>query len=218
MLFVLIQKEDLSKFQMEFISYKSNIVREIYSKTLKNDFMVIDIKAELPDVIRLLERDKIRSCFLLPLLSSSSFVSLYGEEVLYKFKILPIRYQNSYFEDVISSTLNISPKHTGKYINLLELDGDKKISLSDLENANMKLMNKGLFIFKSESKIDLIEIFNNAIKEIINDELLNLNIDNIREIERRNKEFYHEVIAEFILQASNFYTKEEISKFLKAKL
>ena len=86
-----------------------------------------------------------------------------------------------------------------------------------IDYLNERLKNADLLISAHKIRPTLFYCFIKAIKDI-NLQEIEQNDITLESVEARNKDFFMMVVAEFIIQANDYYTKEEIKQFLEERI
>lgn len=86
-----------------------------------------------------------------------------------------------------------------------------------IDFLNERLKVAELLISKKEIKPSMLLCFIQSLKEMNIDELRYSDMT-IDEIEQRHEEFYELVLSEFILQSSEYYSKEDIKSFIEKRI
>lgn len=86
-----------------------------------------------------------------------------------------------------------------------------------IDEVNRRLDFRGLKISMEDIRPSLLDFFVKSLKTTTKEDLLKLDRE-MNTSEERNEEFPYNVLANFILFASDYYTKEEIREFLEKEV
>lgn len=86
-----------------------------------------------------------------------------------------------------------------------------------VDEVNRRLDFRGLKISMEDIRPSLLDFFVKSLKTTTKEDLLKLDRE-MNTSEERNEEFPYNVLANFILFASDYYTKEEIREFLEKEV
>lgn len=206
MLFIIIENQKKDNL-LENIEHSL----EVNSELLKEGFSLIISKDKIRKVFNILSQEKIKAKILPPFISEDLYNTVFENENHYLDKI-----------DLTENTLDklFIKKHTIKSNSFYYIGpNDKSIkevttAISDfnlLLDENNLLIGREIFLMGFKDL--LLKAIENTIKKEIDEDYYT-----IESVEAQNESFFLSCVAEFILLASEFYTKEEIKTYIESDL
>lgn len=218
--YLIVNKTDLYFF------YKEDNCTLIFngdkSNSLRDNYCLIAVDDHLIDIILFISSHKIKTRFLVPLVSSETYKSIYNinskdYEMLKKTKTIKYQYFNL-FENIIAEKEGICPNYyANKYVTypfVLSKENMRNI-IEDYSNCNNTLKNNNLLLTNNEIRDSLSSILLDSIDEIKEEEREKITTMSIQEIKEKNEKFFDIVINRFIQKAKYSYTNKEINKYLQ---
>lgn len=213
--YLIVRRKDLYLLQKNL---KGFFVTYVETIAIKDEFVLVIIDIRQIDLIVVLSTLRIGCRFLDPLLSFETYKKVYKVDAILELDIdIPrVKAKYSWFENIMADRENISPIHSGYYLLLPNKCNVKDVrdNLKETVHCNDVMKSLGLYLFDEDLRESLPTMFINAIKTIKNKELFNLKDLTIEQVEKRNNDFFTNVIKEFINKAKFSYSYTDIAIYL----
>ena len=201
------------KFEPILLQEKRFNINNIYSSCLREDLVLLLISGNFKDFESIIIKEKIIGRFLLPLLSQEIFCDMFGTGIITKMKLKPTLSKESLLEELIAHERGFYANRNTYYFSVGDVAVHKDYSITNIIEANSRLEVYELAIPANKIKKSLKDILIKSIESTIKKEL-SLKFNSLDEIEKYNEDFFLNGLAEFLLNAYNYYPEKEIKEFL----
>lgn len=214
-IYLIIKESDSSELE----EFKKQETYSILDK-MNSAYSLYCIEGDYRQVVNTLIVKNVKGLFVHPWLSESLIEAIVGisdEEILKK--IPHGKNQNKLLNNLLIDHIEDKPLSSmietfydyGFLINKEETDNQT------IDENNRRLDFRGLRINMEDIRPSLLDFFVKSLKTTTKEDLLKLDRE-MNTSEERNEEFPYNVLANFILLASDYYTKEEIKEFLEKEV
>lgn len=209
MFYLILTEENYNKVNSYLYRYEN---QKINSPFFKEGYCLMGTEAVGGEILDIVKKEKIETVFLNPFISVKTFLDLYKNIELSNDVCTPESYDYSIFENIIAYESGIKPSHNGAYVLMNRFDDDENDGVQKVQYLNSELTKAGLLLPEFKYKKGLKEIFKNAIDEADNELFSDDEDKELIKLKQKNYGLF--VVALFLLDAYNYYSKEEIITFM----
>lgn len=200
MIFIMIESDKLETFEKQF-----NLTK-IESSFVNPDYNIISVSGRPYSIFNFIANYKLKALFLPSFLSKKIYDKEFGEANQY---LDVVEYEEENLVDkAIQNDFNFNDE---LYYNL---NKKKPTHLKEINEFNKLLKEQNLLLDKNKLLLTLRDFFVMAIENCIRKEK-EYEYYTIESINTQNKNFHNSVVAEFILLADNYYSTEDIERFIE---
>lgn len=212
--YLIIDKENFPKLEkcwgIELRVLKSNII--------KDNYILVVISGKLEIIAGFLRTENIKARLLIPYINTRVFEEIFGEATAHQWNLKPVFLsKQTLLQSILAAEKNLRVASNLYYYVGAKSQDEVIESINFIEVINHQLKTRDLLIPEHDILLHQRDIFLEVVNKTL-EKKLKKGVSLMDELKSQEEDFFLNCIADYILLASEKYTKEEIENYLRTEL